>query len=118
MSRGAGRVMRQVQQRLTTTPTPVMILARAVYGVPEPTRAQVESVRRAVKRLEELGQASSRRDSVYWPPGVRWPDGEELPGDVVRARPPLGRGDRGEADARRESAGRQAEAARQAIRAW
>ena len=78
MSRGAGRVMRQVQQRLTTTPTPVMILARDVYGVPEPTRAQVESVRRAVKRLEELGQVSSWRDSVYWPPGVRWPDGEHF----------------------------------------
>jgi hypothetical protein len=78
MSRGAGRVMREAQQRLTSTPTPVVILARDIYAVQEPTRSQVESVRRAVRRLVELGRAEAWRGTVYWPPGARWPDCEEM----------------------------------------
>lgn len=76
MSRGAGRVMREVRSILTVEPTPIVVLARRVYGVQEPSRAQVESVRRASKRLVQLGHAHVRRRTVWWATGEVWPSGE------------------------------------------
>lgn len=61
MSRGAGRVMRELEQRLTGWPTPIVVLARDIYAVDEPTRAQIESVRRAAKRLASLDLARTPR---------------------------------------------------------
>jgi len=64
-------VMREVQGRLTSTPIPIVALAREVYAVPEPTRAQIESVRRAVRRLVQLGRAARSRGTRYVPTGER-----------------------------------------------
>lgn len=64
MSRGAGRVMRELEHRLSGWPTPLVVLARDIYAVDEPTRAQIESVRRAAKRLRDLGRARTPRGCV------------------------------------------------------
>ena len=65
--------MREVQGRLTSTPIPIVVLAREVYAVSEPTRAQIESVRRAVKRLVELGQAERPTPRQTWIAWMRLP---------------------------------------------
>ncbi len=59
MSKGPGRTMRAVEALLTGTPQAIAEIARHVYGVSgsELTRAQVESVRRACKRLSAIGRA-------------------------------------------------------------
>jgi predicted secreted protein len=49
--------MRRLEVALTPQPQTVRQLAAAVYGVVEPTRSQVETVRRAVVRLGEMGHA-------------------------------------------------------------
>jgi hypothetical protein len=64
MSRGDGRVMRLVAERLTEVPTPIIVLARDVYGVEQTTRAQVEAIRRAVKRLAQQERAYAFRASI------------------------------------------------------
>lgn len=46
-------MMREVERRLSTEPTPVVQIARQMYG--EPTRAQREGVRRAVRALVARG---------------------------------------------------------------
>src|SRR5687768_4302625 len=58
MSRGNGTVMRRVLGQLTAEPIRVDHLADVVHDVPDdrsPNRAEVESVRRAVKRLHGQG---------------------------------------------------------------
>ena len=65
MSRGDGSVMRAVVERLTDTPTPIEELACDVFGVQRATRAQVETVRRAVKRLIEQERADAFRHSLF-----------------------------------------------------
>ena len=42
-------------------------LAAAIYDADQPTRAQVESVRRAARRLRELGRAEFGRSGVRTP---------------------------------------------------
>jgi hypothetical protein len=69
MSRGDGRVMRAVERRLTANWTPVVVLAREVYDVEQPTRAQVEAVRRAVRRLVEQERAMRERSRHSEPTG-------------------------------------------------
>jgi hypothetical protein len=49
--------MREVEPRLTEQAIPIVVLAREVYAVEEPTRAHIEAVRRACGRLVELGRA-------------------------------------------------------------
>ncbi len=53
--------MRRVEANLTDEPQTMFALASVVYGAVEPTRAQVESVRRATRRLVALGRAQTRR---------------------------------------------------------
>ena len=66
MSRGAGRVMRELEQRLTPRWTPVAILAREIYETDEPTRAQMVAALRASRRLQALGRATFSRGHVNW----------------------------------------------------
>lgn len=73
MSRGAGRVMREVEQRLTEHPIPIVVLAREIYAVDEPARAHIEAVRRACRRLIELGRAErpiKQERFIAWDSGV------------------------------------------------
>jgi hypothetical protein len=57
MSRGPGTVMTRLEALLTDEPQTVWWLAIDVYGGADPSRAQVESVRRAAKRLAAIGRA-------------------------------------------------------------
>jgi hypothetical protein len=49
--------MRRIEGALSTQRQTVRALASRVYGVDEPTRSQVETVRRAVVRLGEMRRA-------------------------------------------------------------
>jgi hypothetical protein len=79
MSRGPGRVMLAVEDRLTTKWRTLPALAADVFDSDPPTPSQVESVRRAVRRLKQQGKAQAVRDShsndENWskerPPGIR-----------------------------------------------
>jgi hypothetical protein len=58
MSRGHGKVQRAVLAELGYRPDHAYGLARAVFNVPstdQPSRAQVESVRRAIRTLRRQG---------------------------------------------------------------
>jgi hypothetical protein len=58
MSRGHGRVQQAVLRQLGQRPAHAYDLARAAFGLDstqEPTQAQVESVRRAVRTLRRAG---------------------------------------------------------------
>ena len=48
--------MRRVEAELTDDPLPMAELAQRVYMHEDPSRAEVESVRRAAKRLAEQGR--------------------------------------------------------------
>src|SRR5215204_2976316 len=63
MSRGPGRIMIAVEQRLTAEPQPVADLAATVFRVDRNrlTRAQIESVRQACKRLAKRDRAHVTR---------------------------------------------------------
>lgn len=67
MSRGPGRVMRALEARLTPERQPVDALAAAIFDTGTPTRAQVESVRRAARLLREQGRAHHGRAGVRTP---------------------------------------------------
>jgi hypothetical protein len=67
MSQGAGWVMREVEARLTGMPQPIPMVAREVFATETPTRAQIESVRQASRRLRELGVARTARGTVRRP---------------------------------------------------
>lgn len=73
MSRGHGRVERAILDHVATTPplkgAPMSQLASAVYGVDEPTRSQMVSTRRAVRKLESEGLVETWRDRCYSTPG-------------------------------------------------
>lgn len=58
-------MMREVEQRLSAQPTPVAMLAQAIYGG-EPTRAQLEGVRRAVRGLVVRGDAVRLTNREIW----------------------------------------------------
>jgi hypothetical protein len=59
--------MRAVETQLTGYAQPTRKVACAVFATEEPTRAQIESVRRAVRRLRELGVARTGRGVVRRP---------------------------------------------------
>lgn len=73
MSRGHGRVERAVIEAVSAAPLtdglPMSKVAAAVYGTEEPTRSQMVSLRRAVKRLQELELVATWRDPSYPTPG-------------------------------------------------
>jgi hypothetical protein len=68
--------MRRIEAVLTDENQPLRDLAREVYDVPagyEATRAEVEAVRRAVKRLAQMGRAEVQtgrfktdESGMYW----------------------------------------------------
>jgi hypothetical protein len=62
MSRGPGRVMQVAEDRLTAEWRPLAALAADVFDTDPPTPSQVESVRRAVRRLVQLGRATTYKD--------------------------------------------------------
>jgi hypothetical protein len=68
MSRGPGTVMTRLEALLTDEPQTVWWLASAVFEDDDPSRAQVESVRRAAKRLAAMGRAELKI-SPYREPG-------------------------------------------------
>ena len=65
MSRGPGRVMQELEQRLSERPMALTLLARSIYHTRQPTPAQMESIRRAAARLTELGRAERPRVSRW-----------------------------------------------------
>ncbi|MER5209377.1 hypothetical protein ABT063_01955 [Streptomyces sp. NPDC002838] len=69
MSRGHGRVERAVIEQVTAAPAfkgvAMSKLAAAVYAVEEPTRSQLVSTRRAVRKLAEEGVVETYRDPSY-----------------------------------------------------
>lgn len=73
MSRGHGRVERAVIEAADAAPLtdglPMSKVAAVVYGTEEPTRSQMVSLRRAVKRLEEQELVTTWRDPAYPTPG-------------------------------------------------
>lgn len=66
MSRGHGRVERAVIEQVAEAPVfkgvSMSQLAAAVYAVDEPTRSQLVSIRRAVRRLVDEGIVETYRD--------------------------------------------------------
>jgi hypothetical protein len=68
--------MREVEQLLTEQPKPIVVLAREVYAVEQPTRAQVEAIRRAAKRLVAQDRAHTDRQSLWWRTDEKWPNGQ------------------------------------------
>ena len=56
MSRGPGIIMVRVTEEVTSEWQSIADLAAAINGVTNPTRADIESVRRACKRLAEQGE--------------------------------------------------------------
>lgn len=66
MSRGPGRVMVELEQRLTSKWTPVAVMASDIYGTDPPTRAQIQAVSRAGRRLQALGRARVSRGWHSW----------------------------------------------------
>lgn len=62
MSRGAGSVMQALEPLLTDRGLPLPVLAACIFDTEQPTKAQVESVRRAARRLHEMGRAHVMRD--------------------------------------------------------
>lgn len=73
MSRGHGRIERAILDAVAEAPLykglPISELSAIVYGVEEPSRSQVVSLRRAVRRLEEQELVTARRDPAYPTPG-------------------------------------------------
>lgn len=73
MSRGHGRVERAVIEALSAPPLtlglPMSKVAAAVYGTEEPSRSQMVSLRRAVKRLQEQELVATWRDPACPTPG-------------------------------------------------
>lgn len=73
MSRGHGRVACAVIEAVNDAPLtdglPISKLAAVVYGTEEPTRPQMVSLRRAVKRLQEQELVTTWRDPSYPTPG-------------------------------------------------
>lgn len=65
MSRGAGWTMIAVEAHLSPERRTIHDLAARVYGVHSVTRAQVEAVRRACKRLAQLDRAELQRRQAY-----------------------------------------------------
>lgn len=73
MSRGHGRVERAVIEAVNAAPLtrglPISKVAAAVYDTEEPTRSQMVSLRRAIKRLQEQELVTTWRDPAYPSPG-------------------------------------------------
>ena len=69
MSRGHGRVERAIVAHVAAAPAfkgvVMSKLAASVYGVDEPTRSQMVSTRRAVRKLVEEGIVETYRDPSY-----------------------------------------------------
>lgn len=73
MSRGHGRIERAILEAVAAAPLhtglPISQLTAAVYATEQPSRSQVVSLRRAVRRLEEQELVVARRDPSYPTPG-------------------------------------------------
>lgn len=84
MSRGYGITMSSVLDRITGEWTPIEDLAAVAMCTKTPTRADVESVRRACKRLAEHGEVELDYvfvDRYKYGEGIR--DGE-MWSDIIR----------------------------------
>jgi hypothetical protein len=62
MSKGPGKAMNALEGALMTKSQTLEELAQTVNGINDPTRSQIESLRRAALSLEQLGRADVRRE--------------------------------------------------------